>query len=293
MKETLSLFLATVIILTLSLRSLKTVSAAIPAEEPVVVEKAEEKAEKETPEKEADNTESKAEEEKTEEAEKPQEEKAEKTASEPEAEETPAPTTAPAPAPTPAPTPAPAPAPAPAPTSTPAPAVQSQSNNLSAAQRLNAAPLNPRMTPFTELNNEINRILSQIITPGMSTYEKMKACYTYVATHCTYGSPSRKYYLSTAKQYREYELAITVFYEGKGKCDCYSAAVSVLARAIGIDCYTHTGWLTYMNDNHDWAEANINGTYYIFDANVEDNVTGGYGEKYFCKTYQELTEYKR
>ena len=133
-------------------------------------------------------------------------------------------------------------------------------------------------------------VIGQITTPGMTTYQKIKACYTYVATHTSYGRPSGKYYLPYGSD-RECELALTLFYEGKGMCDCYSAAFSVLARAIGINCYTHTGQTKYSAgywDDHDWAQATINGVEYVFDANVEDNVNGGYGELYFCKTYSEL-----
>ena len=47
-------------------------------------------------------------------------------------------------------------------------------------------------------------------------------------------------------------------------------------------------------DEHDWAEANLNGTLYIFDPDVEDDISGGGTEYRFCKTYDELAkEYKR
>ena len=51
---------------------------------------------------------------------------------------------------------------------------------------LNAAKLSPMKTNDAALDAEVERILNQITTSGMSTYEKVKACYDYLIDNTVY-----------------------------------------------------------------------------------------------------------
>lgn len=190
---------------------------------------------------------------------------------------------------TPASTPAPSPAPAPA----PAQSVNNSGANMAslttAAARLNAAPLNPSYTPYAELNNIINQILSSQTNSSMSTYQKVKACYMYIINTCSEGKITGSYSYKTGG-WNMYAQALALFCEHRGMCDCYSAGFCVLARAIGLNCSQVEGDIPGFPD-HDWCQVNINGTVYIFDVDVEEDTSYSGREHYFCKTYGELSEY--
>lgn len=284
MKETLSLLVATVVILTLSISSFKSIPAAADTKPTLKVNIEDAKAaalDHETSSDDsydsADNTASEAAADNSSAESEPAESTAQSTQEESQQS-----------------TPAPAPAPAPTPAA-PTPSTGNE-NNLTSAQRINAATLNPQYTPYAELNNKINEILSQIITPGMSNYQKIRACYDYIVYNCSEGYITGTY-SPRFGGWTQYAQAMALFTERRGMCDCYSAGFAVLARAVGLNCYQYSGRLRYAAgyiDDHDWVEANINGTLYVFDPDVEDDMSGGGTEYRFCKTYGELSgEYFR
>ncbi|MBR0466568.1 MAG: transglutaminase domain-containing protein [Clostridia bacterium] len=288
MKETLSLFLATVIILTLSIRSFKTVKALQPETKTTTATESHATSSKENKIKEKNasskeetadnNTESKAEETTSETSSESEVSETQSSEAQPQNQATQT---------------------APAQTATQSPSIpsfNSYANNMTSAERLNSFTLNPQYTPYTELNNKINEILNSIITPGMSNYQKIKACYAYIINTCSDG------YITGQYSYRFggwniYAQAMALFTEHRGMCDCYSAGFTVLARAVGLNCSQHTGKLIYASgyvDDHDWVEANINGNIYVFDPDVEEDLTHSATEQRFCKTYSELyPEYTR
>lgn len=163
---------------------------------------------------------------------------------------------------------------------------------------LNAAPLNPRSTGYAQLDNKINSIFSQIFTPGMDTYSKVKACYDYLINNTSYatGMPLPGGFGDTSVEGSSGYLASAAMgclETGKGSCNRYSAAFIEMMTVLGLDaryvdgqCTASAGGYT----GHVWVEVYIGGTLYVFDPQVEDNISKGGAINYlrFCKTYDQV-----
>lgn len=170
------------------------------------------------------------------------------------------------------------------------------------ADILNAAPLNPQDPQSEDLNQFVDDIMDSIITEDMSTYQQVKACYDYLTTTTTYGSHMA--YLGTPignvtagdiyQQYGEIEgQGAVVLGAHTGMCNAYASAFIVMAREIGLDAYlvrgsTQSAWGGYTY--HEWAEVRIGDSVYIFDPQLEQDLTrAGLGTyNVFGKTYNEV-----
>ena len=190
------------------------------------------------------------------------------------------------PAASPTPTPSTAPAPSPKPSTTP---------TVSAAEKiLNGATLFPMKTNDEALDAMVADILSRITTDSMSTYEKVKACYEYLIQNTVYATSTEPTVLrsgvyTSMEDYKSVLLATEVLSTGKGVCDHYAAALHVLTRRIGLESYLCGGKYIDQRGNgtgHVWTIITINGTDYIFDAQIEDTVHTT--SLYFCKTFAEM-----
>jgi transglutaminase-like putative cysteine protease len=169
---------------------------------------------------------------------------------------------------------------------------------------INSAALTPTGTGFANVDAKINSIFNRIFTPGMDTYDKVKACYDYLIKNTSYqrngGYPTAGYgNLSdqTSKNYIAW-AAMSTLDTGKGACNGYSAAFIAMVRMIGLKAGYASGE-TYSNSKgwmgHHWAEVYIGGETYIFDPQVEDNIANGGKISYtrFCKTYAERAKQYR
>lgn len=159
---------------------------------------------------------------------------------------------------------------------------------------LNAATLAPMKTNDAELDAMVERILDQIITDNMSTYEKVKACYDYLMQNTVYQTKNEPTVIRSGvyvsdEDYKVVLLASEVLSTGKGVCDHYAAALHVLTRRIGLESYICTGKHASQKGGlggHVWTIITVNGTDYIFDAQIDDYNGGKYGR--FCKTFAEM-----
>lgn len=162
-----------------------------------------------------------------------------------------------------------------------------------AEQLLNSITLNPQVSGNVELDAVIQSVLAQIISPNMSTYQKVKACYDYLITHSSYGTRGEVIYIPQGWDSNEY-IAYQILTTGVGVCDHYSAAFAYMMRAIGIENSFIDGGYAGVSGggyrSHAWAIIRIGGVHYVFDPQIEDNIAKGGTIKYyrFCKTYNEL-----
>ena len=169
--------------------------------------------------------------------------------------------------------------------------------NASAETILNAATLNPMKTNDAELDAMIDGIFAQIHTPGMTTYQKVKACYDYLIDNAEYGGGS----FSVPMRYTSMQDALTVacakaiLTTKEGVCDDYSSAFMVMTRRIGLQSYTcpcqapnQTGGVS----GHMVAVIPVAGTDYLFDPQIEDyNAKGGkIPYRNFCKTFASMAK---
>ncbi len=160
---------------------------------------------------------------------------------------------------------------------------------------LNNATLNPFRSDFTPAYEEIDKVFSSIFKDGMTTYDKVKACYDYLINNCSYGR--NDYVMDYIDAYfygYTYEVRTYGILKGNiGVCNDYSAAFATMMQALGLNCYVVGGQTSAAAGGytgHDWCEMNIDGTVYVFDPQVEDNIAKGGKIKYyrFGKKYEQV-----
>ncbi len=154
---------------------------------------------------------------------------------------------------------------------------------------LNNAELSPTSSGADYCDEIVQSTLARITWDGMSTYQKVLACYDYLIDNCRYGDNITRLNFpvadGTARAYGM--LAGHV-----GACDDYSCAFAALMRSIGLNCYTVYGQTARASGGytgHIWCVIKINGVEYVFDPQIDDNIAKGGPTGYyrFCVTYSE------
>lgn len=175
------------------------------------------------------------------------------------------------------------------------PSKPSASGAISAdAERLlNSVSLNPMKTNESDLDELVEDLLGQITNSGMSTAQKVTAVYDYIAKTFTYGVPATVYE-AESNYHSDFDFivtshAYTVLVNKVGKCTDYSSLFVVMTRAIGLESYLVSGQVSAKSGGttgHNWAIVKINGEYYVFDPQVEQNNTynGQITHTYFCRS---------
>lgn len=117
-----------------------------------------------------------------------------------------------------------------------------------------------------KLYNKVSEILEDIIKPGMTDYEKELAIHDYIVLNCEYG------YTDYAKEYafRAYGVLI----HGKGVCNGYAEAMSMLLSCAGVENYIMIGeaYSEGEYDLHAWNAVLLDGKWYQVDATWDDPV---------------------
>ena len=168
---------------------------------------------------------------------------------------------------------------------------------------LNGVQLAPAAASQSEeLEQLVEEILEEIIEDEMSTYEKVKACYDYVSSTVSYGSHMR--HLGAAvgdttagaiySSYGELEGFGAVALSAKtGLCNAYASAFLLLLRPLGlsgslVSGQTRSGGGGYAY--HEWAEIDIGDEIYLFDPQLEQDLTAAGLPAYtvFCRTYEQV-----
>ena len=151
---------------------------------------------------------------------------------------------------------------------------------------LNSAELYPTETGDDYCDAAVQETLSEITYDGMSTYEKVLACYNYLIDTCSYGDNVLRLDFpednGTARAYGMLRGHV-------GACDDYSCAFAALTRAIGLNCYTVYGLTARASGGmtgHIWCVIAIDGVEYVFDPQIDDNI-GGSSYYRFCVTYDD------
>ncbi len=170
---------------------------------------------------------------------------------------------------------------------------------------LNGATLKPMRTNYPPLDARVDEIFAQILTDEMDTYEKVKACYTYLIEDSVYYQHTKWYnelytirdtygYVSINDVWLIYEASF--FLEEKyGVCDDYAAAFTVMTRALGLEAYYVWGQTNTVGGGyagHAWVNIRIGDAFYHFDPQVEANIAkrndGVISYSRFCSTDAEM-----
>ncbi len=143
---------------------------------------------------------------------------------------------------------------------------------------LNSSELKPMKTNYEPVDQLVDQIFAQILTDSMTPGQKLRACYEYLATQCTYAYDGYKAvsvpdYLS--EQDREIvEFSYCILRDRLGTCENFAAAFTVMTRRIGFETnfvYGDVAMSAGGYDGHYWTDVNVNGKHYVFDTQVENN----------------------
>lgn len=154
-------------------------------------------------------------------------------------------------------------------------------SNSKEQNRLNSAELKPKEFLKGKDEKILKKHLNKIIDDDMSNYKKAKVCYDYLInnTHYAYGG---------------WGNAIeSVLENGYGTCTEYSYVYMAMMKYLGFKAKTVDGSTAMAAGGygyHMWTEVKLNGNTYVFDPQVEDDMTNGKIKYYrFCKTYSEVS----
>ncbi|MFV0402184.1 MAG: transglutaminase domain-containing protein [Oscillospiraceae bacterium] len=167
---------------------------------------------------------------------------------------------------------------------------------------LEAQELNPVSPQSADLDAYLDELLATLITDDMTTYEQVKACYDYLVDNMRYGSHTAGLGATvgntTARSiysaYGEVEgFGAVALLTKQGLCNAYSSAFVLMMRKIGLDARLVSGSTKARGGYytvHKWAEINIDGTAYVFDTQLEQNLRSSGLPAYsvFYKTYGQV-----
>jgi hypothetical protein len=122
-----------------------------------------------------------------------------------------------------------------------------------------------------KLNEKADEIISAIIKPGMSDYQKELVIHDYIIRNARYDSDN--YYSGTIPEldYTAYGILV----DGVGVCEGYAKAMSLLSSKAGIESILVTGKAvsnqqTGSTESHAWNIVKIDGHYYQIDTTWDD-----------------------
>lgn len=107
---------------------------------------------------------------------------------------------------------------------------------------------------------QVDNIIDEIIKPGMTDIEKIKAINDYIVTHTVYTEGGTD--TSVHSPY-------TIISEGKGVCQAYALLAYRLLEKAGIENRYVTGWATV---GHAWNLIKLDGKWYHLDTTWNDPV---------------------
>lgn len=130
-----------------------------------------------------------------------------------------------------------------------------------------------------EITAAADKIISEVITEGMSEEEKQLAIYGYLEKNSSYDyealeDAKKNNFIKTADaDYEDSFNAYGILVNGKGVCQSYACAYKLLCSKSGIECNVVTG---YLNGSlpHAWNNISIDGGWYQTDITNNGNITG-------------------
>lgn len=137
---------------------------------------------------------------------------------------------------------------------------------------LDYAPCQFQTSGDATLDTLVQELIQNAVTEDMTRSEQLKACYTYMVGHYTYGF-NYNYQQGNVKSIA---WATVLLRDGYGACNNWSAAFMYVARALGYEAdlyYGATAAAGGGTTEHYWPVIRIHGTEYVFDPQVEADMT--------------------
>ena len=117
-----------------------------------------------------------------------------------------------------------------------------------------------------ELDAKLHAIVVSHTNSSMTREEMLRALYLYTRDSFTY--LRRPAYAFGANDFMQAD-ALRILNTGYGNCYCYASVLWYLTRWIGYDSVIYSGTVGSNRAPHSWVEINMDGTNYIFDAELE------------------------
>lgn len=158
---------------------------------------------------------------------------------------------------------------------------------------LDYAPCNIQFSGDEYLDSLVKTFIQNAVTPDMSRSEQLRACYEYMVLNYHY-EYNYNYSYGTGK--KSVAWATAFLRDGYGACNNWSSAFMYIARALGYDVdlyYGSTATSRGGSVEHYWTVVHIEGTEYVFDPQVEGDMTrrtGIVGYKRFGLVGSEASE---
>lgn len=127
------------------------------------------------------------------------------------------------------------------------------------------------------LDTLVLELIHKATTPDMSRSEQLRACYDYMVLNYDYAY-NYNYNYSSGK--KSIAWATAFLRDGYGACNNWSSAFMYVARALGYEVdlyYGSTATSRNGSVEHYWPVIRIEGTEYVFDPQVEGDITGHTG----------------
>lgn len=137
---------------------------------------------------------------------------------------------------------------------------------------LEYAPCQIQTSGDETLDTLVQELIQNAVTEDMTRSEQLKACYTYMVEHYTYGFN----YNYRQGNVKSIAWATVLLRDGYGACNNWSAAFMYVARALGYEAdlyYGATAAAGGGTTEHYWPVIRIHGTEYVFDPQVEADMT--------------------
>lgn len=116
------------------------------------------------------------------------------------------------------------------------------------------------------LDQQVDALLETAQVSRTDPIEDFRLCYAYIRDNYRY--LSMEHYPAGSTDWAQ-SSAETFFELGKGNCYCWAAAQMYCARRLGFQAYCVAGWEDNPSNDHAWVMAEIDGTEYLFDAELE------------------------
>ena len=126
----------------------------------------------------------------------------------------------------------------------------------------------PEVTTGTTVTERVRAIVAEVVTDGMSDYDKALRLHDYLTQHAQYDNPT--YLLNNNSNPDAYDAA-GVLLRGYGVCDSYAKAYDLLMSEAGIPCVRIT------SSSHAWNMIQIDGQWVHVDCTWDDPTLYGQG----------------
>ncbi len=116
------------------------------------------------------------------------------------------------------------------------------------------------------LDNKLSEIIQSHTNNNMTQEQKLKVVHEYVRDNYNY---LKRPFVQKGETDWEKQYALDMLDMQKGNCYSFAALYYYLAKQIGYDAHAVIGTIGHEHSPHGWVEITMDGTTYIFDAEME------------------------